>query len=179
MPSAPSTNDNLTASYTYFDPDGDLENGTQIRWYKNGLLQPQLNDTLTVPANLTTKGETWFFTMKPSDGKDFSDLQISPTVTIQNTPPYLSGVTITPNPANATDTLTANPLSSYDADGDNITFTYQWQKYQNGNWTDIPGATNQTLGPENFMQGDQIQLICKPYDGQNYGTPQTSIITIS
>jgi len=178
-PSTPRTDDNLTASYTYFDPDGDLESGTQIRWYKNGLLQPQLNDTLTVPANLTTKGETWFFTVKPSDGKDFGDLQMSSAVTIQNTPPSIAGVTITPNPAYATDTLTANPLSPYDADGDSITFTYQWRKYENGSWPNIAGATNQTLGPESFVQGDQIQVICIPYDGQNYGTPQTNIITIS
>jgi hypothetical protein len=177
-PSTPNTDDNLTASYTYFDPDGDLESGTQIRWYKNGLLQPQLNDILTVPANLTTKGETWFFTVKPSDGKDFGDLQMSPTVTIQNTAPSITSVTITPNPAYATDTLTANPLSPYDADGDSITFTYQWQKYENGTWTNIVGATNQTLGPESFVQGDQIQVICTPYDGQNYGTPKEDTLTI-
>lgn len=177
-PSTPNTDDNLTASYTYFDPDGDLESGTEIRWYKNGLLQPQLNDTLMVPANLTTKGETWFFTVKPSDGKDFGDLQISPAVTIQNTPPSITGVTITPNPAYANDTLTANPLSPYDPDGDVITFTYQWQKYENGTWTNIEGATNQTLGPENFVQGDQIQVICTPYDGQNYGTPKEDALTI-
>jgi hypothetical protein len=177
-PSAPGTDDNLTASYTYFDPDGDPDYGTQIQWYKNGVLQPQLNDTLTVPANLTTKGEAWFFTVRPSDGKDFGDLQISPAVTIQNTPPSITGVTITPSPAYATDTLTANPLSPYDADGDNITFTYQWQKYENGNWTNIEGAINQTLGPESFVQGDQIQVICTPYDGQNYGTPKEDALTI-
>jgi hypothetical protein len=178
-PANPTTIDDLVANYTYYDPDNEPENGTEIRWYKNGELQPLLNDKLTVPANQTNKGETWFFTVRPSDGKDFGDLQISPAVTIQNSSPSITGVTITPNPANATVTLTANPLSPYDADGDNITFTYQWQKYENGTWTNIEGATNQTLGPESFVQGDQIQVICTPYDGQNYGTPQTDIITIS
>jgi hypothetical protein len=99
-------------------------------------------------------------------------------VTIQNTPPSITGVTITPNPAYATDTLTANPLSPFDADGDSITFTYQWQKYQNGTWTNIADATNQTLGPGNFVQGDQIQVICTPYDGQNYGTLKAAATVI-
>jgi hypothetical protein len=86
-PASPKTNDNLTAGYTYFDPEGNAESGTEIRWYKNGILQPLLNDTLTVSASLTGEGETWFFTVKPRDGTTFGDLKTSPTVTIQNTPP--------------------------------------------------------------------------------------------
>jgi len=86
-PTSPKTNDNLTAGYTYFDPEGNAESGTEIRWYKNGILQPLLNDTLTVSASLTGKGETWSFTVKPRDGTTFGDLKTSPTVTIQNTPP--------------------------------------------------------------------------------------------
>jgi hypothetical protein len=269
-PSTPRTHDNLTASYTYFDPDGDPENGTQIIWYKNDALQPELNDTLIVPAALTTKGEIWYFTVRTSDGKEYGETQTSPHVLIQNSPPIIdsftpqnttltinetdsiqfthtssdpdndtltyswllngteqsteqnwtyttdynsagthnitlavrdgqstttqqwtitvhntnrlpsiSGVTITPDPAYNDSTLTANPTDPYDPDGDTVTFTYQWQKYQDGNWVNIAGATNQTLGPENFVQGDQIKVICTPYDGQDYGSPQEAIITIS
>jgi len=86
---------------------------------------------------------------------------------------------ITPDPANATSTLTANPTNPYDADGDTVTYTYQWQKLQNSTWTDIPGATNQTLTPDNFTTSDQIKIICTPYDGQNYGTPKNDPITIT
>ncbi len=86
-PTSPKTNDNLAATYAYFDPEGNPESGTETRWYKNGILQPLLNDTLTVSASLTGEGETWFFTVKPKDGTTFGDLKTSPTVTIQNTPP--------------------------------------------------------------------------------------------
>jgi hypothetical protein len=269
-PVTPRTNDDLAGSYTYFDPDGDPENGTQIRWYKNDALQPELNDTLIVPAALTTKGEIWHFTVRTSDGEEYGETQTSPHTLIQNSPPTIdsftpqnttptinetesiqfthtssdpdndtltyswllnqteqstaqnwtyttdynsagthnitltvndgqqttvqewtvtvlnvnrppsiSSVTITPDPAYANDTLTANPTSPYDADGDTVTFTYQWQKYQDGNWVNIAGATNQTLEPENFVQGDQIKIICTPYDSQDYGTPQEAVITIS
>jgi hypothetical protein len=83
-PTLPGANDNLTASYTYFDPEGNLESGTEIRWYRNGVLQPLLNDTLVVEYGNTTIGETWYFTVRPKDGTDFGDLQASPSVIIQN-----------------------------------------------------------------------------------------------
>ena len=179
-PQTPNTNDDLIGNYTFFDPDGDPENGTEILWYKDGELQPHLNNTLIVPANETTKGETWCFTVKPKDGTDFGALQTSANVTIQNTPPSITNLTITPDPAYTNNTLTANP-TALDPDEDNITFAYQWQKYNitDGTWYDILGATNQTLGPENFEKGDQIKVICTPYDGQDYGTPQEAAITIS
>jgi len=81
-PATPKTNDDLTASYTYFDPDGDPESGSEIRWYRNGELQSELNDKLVVPANKTTEGETWYFTVRPKDGTDFGQLQTSPNVMI-------------------------------------------------------------------------------------------------
>jgi len=148
-PSSPYTPDNLTATYVYYDADGDLDTGTEIRWYRNDILQPEFNDTLIIPANATAKGETWYFTVRPKDGTDFGELQISPIVVIQNSAPSLSGVMMTPDPAYSNDTLTATPDGWFDADGDNVTYVYQWQEYQDGNWQNITGATSQTLGPEN------------------------------
>jgi len=181
-PAKPNTTENLTATYTYFDPDGDPENKTltEIRWYRNGALVPELNNTLLVPSNYTLKGEIWYFTVKPSDGTTYGDIYKSPSVKIQNTPPQIITITITPETAYTNSTLNAT-ITSYDADNDTITFTYQWQKYNEteGTWQDIPGATNQTLGPENFNKGDKIKVICTPYDGEEYGESQEAIITIS
>jgi len=179
-PSNPTTTDDLIANYIYYDPDGDSENGTEIRWYKDGELQPHLNDILTVPANETAKGETWYFSVKPKDGTDFGQLQTSPNVVIQNDPPQITYIAITPDPAYTNDTLTVY-LTTFDADEDNITIAYQWQKYNEteGEWQDIPEATNETLAPENFIKGDKIKVICIPYDGGDYGAPQEANITIS
>jgi membrane carboxypeptidase/penicillin-binding protein PbpC len=91
-PATPNTTDNLTAAYTYFDPDGDPENTTltEIRWYRNGILVPELNSTLTVPSSFTSKGEVWYFTVRPSDGKEYGDIYQSPSVLIQNSPPTIN-----------------------------------------------------------------------------------------
>jgi len=86
-PAAPLTTDDLVANYNYNDPDGDAESGTEIRWYKDGALQLTLNDSLTVPADQTTEGDEWYFTVRPSDGLDFGDTQISSTVVIKSNPP--------------------------------------------------------------------------------------------
>ncbi len=88
-PSLPLTTNDLIGSYDYYDPDGDPENGTQIIWYKDGVPQAKLINVLIVPSSFTIKGQTWYFIVKPKDGKLFGDLQTSPSVTIQNSPPTI------------------------------------------------------------------------------------------
>lgn len=88
-PSSPSTSDNLVGSYSYYDADGDPESGSQIRWYKNGVQQSVYDDLSTVPSSATTEGQTWYFTVRPKDGKDFGSLKTSPSVTISGPAQYL------------------------------------------------------------------------------------------
>jgi hypothetical protein len=85
-PSHPQATADLVGSYDYNDADGDSESGSEIRWYKDGLLQAAYNDTLNVPSSATSLDEEWYFTVKPSDGKDFGTLETSPTVTIVTMP---------------------------------------------------------------------------------------------
>jgi hypothetical protein len=86
-PSNPKTHQDLNASYTYSDADSDSESGSIIRWYKNGLLQVDLNDSLIIDSSLTTKGETWYFTIIPYDGNNYGNLQQASAVVIGNSAP--------------------------------------------------------------------------------------------
>jgi hypothetical protein len=125
-PTTPKTNDDLTASYTFFDPDGDPENTTQteIRWYKNDVLVPELNDTLTVPNSFTTKGQIWYFTVRPSDGSQFGQIQTSPTVTIQNSSPTITSYSPVTDPTiNETESQEFN-VTCFDLDGDPLTIEW-------------------------------------------------------
>jgi len=124
-PTNPLTTDGLVATYTYEDLDGDIESGTQIRWYNDGLLQTDLNDNPLVPAHLTKKGETWYFTVTPSDGMEFGSMVTSPSVTILNSPPVITSCT----PEVATPTVNegeslAFTHTSYDSDDDLL--LYAW-----------------------------------------------------
>jgi hypothetical protein len=178
-PENPKTTEELVCNYTYYDAEGDPEDGTEIRWYKNDVLQPELNDTLTVSSSLTSKGEVWHFTVRPKDGKDFGELKTSLSVNIQNSAPSIGGVEITPDPAFNTSTLTATPVGWLDDDNDLEGYTYQWQKWNGTTWENITGAISQTLDPQCFIKGDQIKVFCTPYDGEDYGAPQEDVITIS
>ncbi|MHA2202688.1 MAG: DUF2341 domain-containing protein, partial [Candidatus Hodarchaeales archaeon] len=98
IPNEPNTENNLTASYTYIDPDIDTESGTEILWYKDGVLQGALNGSIIVSASYTTKGEVWHCGVRPSDGTDLGDwVSVSNNITIQNTAPFVSSLLITPN----------------------------------------------------------------------------------
>jgi len=99
--------------------------------------------------------------------------------TILNFAPSIDGVNITPDPAYTTSTLIATPYGWYDAEGDPEGYLYQWQKWDGASWQDIPSATFSTLASDNFIKGDQIRIICTPYDGTDYGNPKEDTITIS
>jgi len=152
IPSAPHTNDNLEASYTYFDPDDDSESGTEVKWYRNGALQPELDNTLTVPHDLTTKGDIWYFTVRPNDGKEYGTIQTSQSVVIQNSPPIIDSFT----PENTTLEINEGGIIQFtqiSSDLDDDTLTYSWlldgtEQSTAQNWTyqsTTPGIFNTTL----------------------------------
>jgi len=123
-PTSPRTTDNLHASYTYFDPDGDPESGTQIRWYKNGALQSAYNDQTTIPSSATTKDDEWHFTSRPKDGTFFGNLQTSPPVTISNSPPTIDSHYPPTNPTIQEGENQEFNITKSDLDGDPLTVTW-------------------------------------------------------
>jgi outer membrane protein assembly factor BamB len=178
-PESPLTTDNLTGSYNYYDGESDPEYDTEIKWYKNDVLQPEYNDTLVIPSTSTAKAQRWHFTVRPKDGMDFGTTQESPYVTVLNSPPSIDGVNVVPDPAYTTSTLTATPCGWYDADGDAQCYVYQWQKWDGMSWQNLSGATSGSLTCSYFVKGDQMKVICTPYDGTDCGTPEEDTITIS
>jgi autotransporter-associated beta strand protein len=86
--------------------------------------------------------------------------------------PVVDTVTITPANPKTNDTLTAN-VTSHDADGDTVTFTYQWFK----GGVAISGATGATLNlatAGNGDKNDQITVQVTPSDGLLSGAAFTS-----
>jgi len=126
-PPTPKSADDLHASYSCFDADGDPESGTEIRWYKNSVQQDIYNDSLAVPSSATAKGQTWYFTVRPRDGKDFGSLVPSGVIIIINTAPSAPVVDVTPDSPIDTDNLHCTVTTpSTDADSDSISYTYRW-----------------------------------------------------
>jgi len=172
-PSAPYTTNNLVGSYSYYDADGDAESGTEIRWYKNGVLQSAYNGKLVVPSTATAEGQTWYFTVKPKDGEDFGTLRKSPSVTIGkvNNAPAASKLTISPSTPYTTDDLVGS-YDYYDADGDPESGT-QIKWYKDG-VLQVDFNDRLTI-PSNATSEDETwYFTVRPKDGKDFGTLQTS-----
>jgi len=171
-PASPSATDDLFGSYTYSDPEGDPEGGSEVRWYKDGVLQPDCNDTLTVPSSATSNGQAWYFTVRPSDGKGFGEVQTSDSVTINNTVPVARDLSITPVSPKPGDDL----VGSYDysdADGDPESGSeVRW--YKDGV---LQSDCNDTLTvPSSATSKGQVwHFTVRPSDGIDYGELQTSL----
>jgi len=165
FPADPITTDDLSASYTYVDSEGEL--GTEIRWYKNGIIQPEYNDKMVIPWTVTGKHEEWYFTVKPRDGIEFGELRTSPTVTIANSKPIIDNLTLAPSDPGTEANLTVG-YSYSDLDGDlENGFEIRW--YVDG---DVRSSLeNRTVIPSNATgKGEEWWCTVRPQDGDEFGT---------
>ena len=125
-PATASTTDSLVVTYIFDDVDGDAESGSTIQWFKNSILETSLNGMMSVSFSQTEKGENWNVEVTPSDGTDFGAMVASSPITIANSIPILSSVSIdTVNPSTTDDLSVVN--TSSDADSmDMLTYEYRW-----------------------------------------------------
>ena len=130
-PATASTTDTLVLSYTFDDLDGGTEAGSTTHWFKNSVLETSLNGLMSVSSSQTEKSENWNVEVTPSDGTDFGPMVASSLITIGNSAPILSSVSIgIANPGTSDDLSVVN--SSSDADSmDTLTYEYRW--YLDGN----------------------------------------------
>ena len=171
-PSSPKLGNDLTCEYAYTDLDDDKEKGTEIRWYKNGVVQQNLNDQLAVKFDLISKGEKWHFTVKPKDGDDFGELKTSSDVSIDNTLPIASKLMITPSSPLTTDDLTCK-YEYEDENGDKESGTeIKW--FKNGE-DQILLMGQKTISSNATAKGEKWHFTIKPKDGMSFGELKTSL----
>lgn len=172
-PTAPHTNDTLTATVTSHDPDNDPLS-LSYQWFKNGLpLSSQTSPTLNLSLpSLGDRGDIITLQVTPSDPL-FTGLPLtSSSIEILNSAPVLDSLTLTPSRPGTKDTLTAL-VSAHDDDNDPISFTYQWFK----NGQPLLGQTSSTLdlfAPKNGNNRDTITLQVIASDGSLSTTPLLS-----
>ncbi|MFX0185408.1 MAG: DUF2341 domain-containing protein, partial [Candidatus Hodarchaeota archaeon] len=167
------SNSTLYLNYTFYDRDNDSESGTEIRWYKNGILQSGFNDIKKINSTFLLKGDIWNVTIRPYDSQDFGSLQISNFVIIQNTLPILSNVVILPNNPISTSDLSVS-YTFDDTDGDSENITYREIQWYNSS-THIPAYDNSTTLPSSVTKkGEQWSYKIRCSDGSNYSAWVTS-----
>jgi subtilisin-like proprotein convertase family protein/BMFP domain-containing protein YqiC/DNA-directed RNA polymerase subunit RPC12/RpoP/translation initiation factor IF-1 len=174
-PTTAYTGSTLTATPSgWSDIDGDTASYT-YKWFKNGTeISGQTNATLS--GAYFDKRDNISVGITPFDGEANGTTVYSTNITISNSKPSISAVSISPTPARKNSTLTAEPSGWIDSDNDAANYTYKW--YVNS--TLIVGQTNQTLTNTFFGKGSKVYIEITPFDGEEYGTTLTSTnITIT
>ncbi len=165
-PASPVSGDTLTCAYTgYSDVDGDADQSTYA-WTLNGTAVGT-GDTLSTTLVGT---DVVTCTVTPSDGSD-SGTDVSDSVTVDNTAPSITSVSISPSSAAVGDTLTCSYSGYSDVDGDADQSTYSWTV----GGTEV--GTSDTLSSD-FVGGDSITCTVTPYDGIDSGTTDSASLTI-
>ena len=130
IPTPTFTTDELNVNIA--TPATDADGGSisySYAWYKNNTLQSGLTNA-SVPAAETTKGESWMVQVTASDGITNGPSAQAATI-IQNSPPTLSSVTITPNTNVYTSTVLTCSANASDPD-ETVTPSYTWTINGNG-----------------------------------------------
>ena len=136
----------LSASIEGFDEDDDALSFL-YSWRVNGLA---VATTETLDGNFFSRGNVIEIDVQAFDGTNTSDSLRSTPIIIQNTPPSLSSVSISPQIAYTTDTLYCSATAEPDADGDNTTITYEW--FVNNNQV----GTQAQLNSSSFQKEDSV-----------------------
>lgn len=168
-PTTPTTSSTLTCSYSGFaDADGDSD-ATTLSWTVDGTAAGS-GDTLTGPF---FAGSVATCTATPSDGIEEGS-PVSASVTISNTAPVISSLSISPTTAYTNDLLFTD-LVATDADGDSLSASYRW--FVNG--SDV-GASGPTLdGAVYFDRDDEVYAEATVDDGSTSDVLNSNIVVVS
>jgi len=126
-PLLPRTGDRLSASWRWASPDalpGDPEPAPGLEWYRNGAAVPQWRGKREVPPGTVAKGELWRFAVLPPGG---GAAVKSPEVQVGGAPPSAPAVALDPpQPMRGQAVRAVVTRPSRDADGDPVTYRYEW-----------------------------------------------------
>jgi len=136
-----------------------LRNGTPIA----GAIRPMLSSGQLYKGDFVTVEVRASY---PGGGTDGS---VSEVVVMGNTPPVVSRVAITPNPATSGHNLQAL-ADTIDRDRDQLSLTYQWTV----DGEPVIGQEGPTLESRYVHRGSTVQVAATPFDGVDEGNTKVS-----
>ena len=164
-PASPVRGDTLTCSAAGTDADADSVS-LSVVWTVGGTAV----GTGSTYSGTLSRGQTYTCTVTPDDGKgSATGTAGSASVTIGNTAPKMSAVSLAPTTPYTNDTLTAT-ASATDVDGDSLSLTYAW--YVNGSL--YSSGSSNTLSGSAFSRGNSVYVVVTPNDGTVSGSPMSS-----
>lgn len=160
-PEDPTVADTLTVEvFGADDVDGD-EVSVTIDWYVRNVLVSTGEELTSADFE---RNDDVYVTVTPNDGSADGDSVDSDRVTIQNSAPVITTVTISPDEVATDDTIEAW-AEGEDADGDSIIVRYDW--YVDGE--KVNGETSTELTGVHFERDQSVYVIASGNDGVNQG----------
>jgi len=180
----PITEFDIVLNYSYVDPENDPESGTIVHWYVNGVFNSTFSNMTTISYQYTSKGQLWQVIVYPSDGYDSTYPTIpfeSNILHIDNTPPEVRNVTISPSAPNGGDDLFLD-YDIFDMDGDGLDSSktsHRWYYYNEiiGDW-EYFGIDSYYLPNQYTLKGQLWRCEVTPNDGDDYGGTNISQVVL-
>ena len=159
----------LQASYgSTFDADGHSVT-VSWQWFSSGLPLPGATGN-TLDGASFGKGDLIHVEATPNDGFEDGSAGASVPITIQNSPPSVVSVSVTPSSGTEATTFSCSASGAFDADPvDAVSFLWSWSV--NG----LVVANSQTLTGADFDAGDSVECAATPTDGSALGSSVTSL----
>lgn len=149
----------------FVDVDGDAPVYVYA-WTVNG---SDAGSGSTLDGSVFSRGDAVLCVVTPSDGEDDGTAVASASVSIANTAPEVTSISLSPS-APATDEDVVATVVASDADGDTVSTTFTWTV----DGSVVTGETGDTLPASAFVKGQEIVATVVPDDGVDSGDPVRS-----
>lgn len=162
--------EDLVAEVVAEDVDGDAVS-LSYAWMQNGATRTDLTQE-TVPGSKVVSGDTWRVRVTPSDGELEGDT-VSVQAVIGNHAPVIASISVEPASPTAATGLQAS-IEATDADGDDVTVSYAWQR--NGQATSHASS----MVPEGVLQrGESWRLRLTATDGKSEANALSEAVVVA
>lgn len=176
-PDSATTKTLVSSSFVVTDGDNDKVTVRYV-WTKNGEIIPgESGATLDLSkAGNGDKGDQIAVTLTANDGYGDSTSVPSNTLTIANSAPVVSPVTLSPGAPQSNDTLSFSGGKASDDDQDPLTISYSWKK----NGEIIPDATQATLDLSTLAAaGDTFSVQVSVSDGTSSSSESPTVTVVA
>ena len=145
LPEDATGGDDLSVELEGAADDDDDEVFYAVQWWVGSAM---VSTEAVLPADHISRSDSVYARVTPTDGEDDGELVQTDAITVKNSPPVATSVTISPLEAGTNDTLTASGTAT-DADGDSVVIRLDW--YVDGEWA----AQGSTLDGRLYFERDQ------------------------
>ncbi len=163
----PKTTDTLECEPGAATDDDDDRVSFRYAWYVDDAKVASSSQSLS--SSYFSKGQAVSCEATPTDGSSSGDAVKSAAVTVVNSPPKVSGATVSPSSPKTTDELSCRAGAGSDPDRDEVSFDYKWTV--DGA---VAGGNSDKLAASAFKKNNKVVCTVTPKDGTATGEPVAS-----